>query len=84
MNDIERLRNMLSDLAVLRDGLVETDDALGDVVAATLPVELETDARGHIWLRDVALQIRDVINEIEQRARDLQIKSAELAGKGRL
>jgi hypothetical protein len=84
MNDIERLKNVLSDLAILRDGLVETDDFMSDVVAATLPAELETDPAGHKQLRDVALQIRDVVNEIEERANDLRVKSAQLAGLARI
>lgn len=83
-DDIDRLKTQVSDLRSLADGLRDTRDALNDVVAAVRPVELETDAEGHVELRDHAFDVLRAYLDIEGVTKEIFGSVALLKRKARL
>lgn len=82
-DDIDRLKTQLADMLLLNDGLVETRNALTDVVGAVRPLELETDPEGHAALRDQALDIRKALACIVATTDSIRFTVAILSAKAR-
>lgn len=82
-DDIDRLKTQQSDLRLLYDGLVETRNALTDVVSAIKPIELETDPEGHAALRDHANEVRNSLASIVAITDSIRFTVALLCAKAR-